>query len=198
MSGTDRDDRARAVHEAATAIIASRGAGALTLRELADALGGSMTLVTHYFPTQAHLMRGVLKHERTLLDDDLACAAATDDPHRQLYATLECLMPLTPSRLQRARARVLLALQASGSEPWMREHVTTVEARIRAAILDGLRPLVPAAELDQAADVVRVVLNGIVLSTIEHPAPWTPDRQRAVLDAMLRALIAEVGRAQSA
>jgi AcrR family transcriptional regulator len=184
MARIDRDDRARAVYDAAIALLARGGYSAITLRELADALGGSMTLVTHYFPTQADLMRGVLDYQLTLFEEELATVATSSDPAEQLREVIEWFLPISDETWNQERARVLLALQGNTEGGWMREYLNRVERQMRGVLRTHLGPLVAPEHLPLATDAVRMVISGIVLSAVEHRSYWTPERQRAVVDAL--------------
>lgn len=170
------------------AVLARGGYSALTLRALAEALGGSMTLVTHYFPTQSDLMKAVLEHQLTLFDNDLAELQGSSDPAARLRTLLEWFLPDDDESWDQERARVLLAIHAQSDNEWMASHLDRIEQRMRELLREHLRPLVDARDLEPATDMVRMTINGIVLSAVEHRPYWTPQRQRSVLDLLWTAL----------
>jgi hypothetical protein len=49
-------------------------------------------------------------------------------------------------------------------------------------------PLVEPARVDVTVDALRVIVNGVVLSAVEHPRKWPTKRQLALLDHMLGCL----------
>lgn len=184
MAKVDKADRLRDIYDAAFEILARGGFSALTLRELADALGGSMTLVTHYFPTQNDLMHGVLEHQFERFDDELETLAIGEEPAQRLRTLAEWFLPLDDESWNLERARVLLAIRSESDDEWMRPHLNRIDARMRSHLRDALRPLVGPTDLDLAVDMLRMVLNGIVLSAVEHRGHWTAERQLAVLDRL--------------
>jgi hypothetical protein len=45
--------------------------------------------------------------------------------------------------------------------------------------------LVPERERQFYIDLLRVVQNGVVLSSVEHPKYWTPEKQIEFIDALV-------------
>jgi len=44
---------------------------------------------------------------------------------------------------------------------------------------------VPESERQFYVDLLRVVQNGVVLSSVEHPKYWTPEKQIEFIDALV-------------
>ena len=53
---------------------------------------------------------------------------------------------------------------------------------------ERLAVLVPPEHLDLSIDIVRMALNGITLSAIEHRESWPPARQLSVILRVIDAL----------
>lgn len=177
-------------------VLAQEGPSGLTIQAVAEALGGSVTMVTHVYPTRADLMRGTVEYfvstGRRATDADAAVGAghSVDD---DLQAELRAMIPLDESQRRQERGRVAIisdkdresaAVFADGMESW---------ARVR--LREVLSPIVSKDKLPGAIDYLRVVVNGLVLSTTEHPDYWTPERQLATLATALAALKSEPGSA---
>jgi AcrR family transcriptional regulator len=152
---------------------------------VAKELGGSTTLVTHYFGSQAELLDGLAGW---LVDDweaDLAdLETGVDDPHERLRLFLRWLIPDSEESLLQERARIgLLAERQDRTEAV--EMFDIWDRRMRELIRQHLKPIVPKKELEMRVDMIRVMTNGLTFSAIEHPDGWTTDQMWAVLDQSL-------------
>ncbi len=177
----DHDLRRREILDATCRVLGEGGLKALSFRNVAQSLGGSTTLVTHYFASQDALLDGLAGW---LVDDwekEIGGFESTvEDPHERLVLLLEWLVPFDENSLTSERARIaLLAERLGGQET--RDIFDSWERRMRKLIRDHLTGLVPAGELEMRVDMVRVLTNGLTLSTIEHPEIWTKERLRSVL-----------------
>jgi AcrR family transcriptional regulator len=182
----DRDERRREVARAAIQLLAKRGPRGLTLRALADELGGSITLVTHFYPNRRALLDAVTEQ---VIEDSATELAALDNEHlapdERLRQFLTWLLPTTPDALALERGRVMLAAEPDDHFN-VQSFYDTWESKIRALIERYLTGLVPPEEKDFYVDLLRVVGNGVVLSAVEHPKTWTEDKQRAFIDGVIR------------
>jgi AcrR family transcriptional regulator len=189
----DRDERRREVARAAIQLLAKRGPRGLTLRALADELGGSITLVTHFYPNRRALLDAVTEQ---VIEDSATELAALDNEHlapdERLRQFLTWLLPTTPDALALERGRVMLAAEPD-THFNVQNFYDTWESKTRALIERYLTGLVPAEEKDFYVDLLRVVGNGVVLSAVEHPKTWTEDKQRAFIDGVIRLLRPRVG-----
>jgi AcrR family transcriptional regulator len=177
----DPDERRRQIVDATWAIITEDGLRGLTFRAVAERLGGSTTLITHYYGTQEELLNGVAE---SLLDswvdalDELE--AEHVDPRERLLILLEWLLPLSERGILEERTRVHLL--AEGMLEGQIRHVFDVwEERIRDLIRDHLRGVVPNEELEMRVAFLRALTNGLILSAIEHPDRWPAAEMTSVL-----------------
>jgi AcrR family transcriptional regulator len=184
----DRDERAREIHRAAFRLIQERGYAQLSLRSLAEELGGSMTLVTHYFSSQTALMESLLEYQLEEFDEDLALREHGVDASSRLRILVDWFLPNDEQSLSSERLRVLMQAQVPRDTPWMRPYLDRVEARMTELIREHLLPVVAPADLDIASDTLRMALNGVVLSAVEHPEKWDRARQSAVMQLVLDSL----------
>lgn len=184
----DHEQRRLEIVEATMAILAERGTRGLSFRAVAGRMGGSTTLVTHYFPTQQSLIDEVAatavkiwEHEIQELD------AQTDDPFRRLHNLLVWLVPTTETGLANERSRInLLSGQILGEEN--RATFETWDATIRGFLRSHLRGLVPPKDVERTVELLRVTTNGVVLSVVEHSDSWSAKRQLDVIDGVLALL----------
>jgi AcrR family transcriptional regulator len=181
----DHDERRRDIARAAIRLLAKSGPRGLTLRALADELGGSITLVTHFFPNRRALLDAVTSQ---VIEDSATDLESFQDtqlaPADRLRAFLMWLLPTTAETLQLERGRVLLSAE-SDAHFNVQEFFDTWEWTIRNLIERQVAPLVPESERQFYVDLLRVVQNGVVLSSVEHPKYWTPEKQTAFIDALV-------------
>lgn len=181
----DHDQRKREILNATCKVLGQGGLTALSFRAVAKELGGSTTLVTHYFGSQAELLDGLAGW---LVDDweaDLAdLETGVDDPHERLVLFLEWLIPNSEESLLQERARIGLLAERQESSKAV-EMFDVWDRRMRELIRQHLKPIVPKKDLEMRVDMIRVMTNGLTFSAIEHPDDWSKDHMRTVLDQAL-------------
>lgn len=181
----DHDLRRREIARAAIKLLADKGPSGLTLRSLAEEMGGSITVVTHFFPNRRAILEAVTSQ---LIEDGITELAATElpdlTPAEKLRAFLIWLLPTDTESLQLERGRVLLSAESEAHFN-VQEAADIWESTIRPLIEQYVAPLVPESELQFYVDLLRVVQNGVVLSSVEHPKYWTPEKQIEFIDALV-------------
>lgn len=182
----DHKARRREISLAAMRVLARSGPDGLTLRALARELNGSITLVTHFYPDRQTLLEGIIDEISTNYDEDLASLPSTDDRIENLRAYLLWMVPQTAEDIDVERCRV--ALVHSASNPAIARFFVAMEDKARSAFRERLTGLVPAEEVPGAVDYLRTLVNGAVLSAVEHPDIWTAERQHDVIEYGLRSL----------
>jgi AcrR family transcriptional regulator len=183
----DRAQRRRDITTAAIKLLAERGPAALTLRELAREMGGSITLITHFYPNRSALLEGITDQAFADYDADLARLETDLAPPARLRVLLEWMLPLDESSRKEEIARIML-LGSGDSDLPVQRFFDAMESKMRGLLRDHLSPLVPGGEVEPTAETLRVFTNGVVLSVAEHPADWPPARQLGLLDRVLNAL----------
>ncbi|TRW81012.1 TetR family transcriptional regulator [Mycolicibacterium sp. 018/SC-01/001] len=188
----DHVARREQIVTAATEVLAEAGFARFTLRVVGQRLGGSVTLVTHYFPNREALLDAVL--ERTLSDahakqDELAAIA---DPHDRLKAVIQYFLPIDDESTVIESARVALASQRN-VEPIVADHLEQIDPCMRQLIRTAISDFIPAQRLDATIDLIRLWTAGMVLTAIEHPATWTAQRQGEALDHFLKLIDLPIG-----
>lgn len=187
----DKEQRLQDISDASFRLLAKGGPSALTLKALADELGGSITLVTHFYPNRAALLAGFLgrfldESRREVLEID----TSSGDPRQRLRAVLEWLLPTTEESAQLERVRILIIAQLD-SEPEFAPFISEMEPLIRSILRDHLVGVVPDEELDITVDALRTFSNGVAISAVEHPEIWDADRQFKLLNFVLDRLALE-------
>lgn len=184
----DHDVRKRDIVRATLELLAESGTGGLSFRAVAARLGGSTTLVTHYFPNQDALLAEVASYSLVLWGeeiDTLDRQGAT--PTERLQNLLVWLMPVTPVGLMQERARINLL----SSELLGEGHRTALEewdVRIRSVLRNHLEELVPHDQVDKTVELLRVTISGVVLTVVEHPGLWPIERQLAIVEHLMQLL----------
>jgi len=181
----DHEGRRRAIVEATVQIIGEEGLDGLTFRAVAARLGGSSTLVTHYYKSRQALLDDLgVRLLRKWEDEVAALEAGVPSPRERLRLVLEWLLPSTKHALFEERARINLLASRNGQ--FRTVHLFRAWDRLmRSLIRRHLVGLVPDDRLDAIVDLLRSLTNGISLSTVEHPSMWPAKRQRALIDSAL-------------
>lgn len=183
----DRVEREAQITAAAIKLMAQKGPAAVTVRSLAEELGGSITLVTHFYPTRADIFRAVARRLIQDYDRELEDLTRATDPRERLRQVLIWLLPLATDARKLERARVLMSGEA-GSDAHIQDFFAAMERKMRSLLRACLRPLVSPQTLETHVDAMRALTNGVVLSVTEHPRLWTKARQVATVDLIMEAL----------
>ncbi|MFC9490171.1 TetR/AcrR family transcriptional regulator [Streptomyces hydrogenans] len=181
----DHDERREQIVTAATQVLGELGFAKFTLRAVGKRLGGSVTLVTHYYPSRDALLDALL--ERTLSEarskqDELM---AISDPHERLRSTIEYFLPLDEETTLIERARVALASHRE-VEPSVADHMEQIDPGMRQLVRVALADFIPADRLEKTVDLIRLWTAGVVLTAIEHPKDWTRERQLGALEEFMK------------
>lgn len=186
-STVDADTRRREIVDAAINVLAERGVQGFTLRVVASALGGSVTLVTHYYSSREELLSEMARYlgqawEVEALEKERGIA----DPMERLRILVHFLLPTSAKRYAEERAYIKL-LAASDGFPEVRRLLTVFDRNVRQLFRRHLTELVPADSVDEKIDMLRAVLTGTTVSAVEYG--WSQQRQRRVLDEALRLVL---------
>ena len=183
----DHGVRREQILQAAVEILAEGGPRMLTMRSLAEKLGGSIRLVNYYYPTRRALLEGFQAglDERWQPELD-ELDAASDEPRARLHSFL--IWSLSLDEESRMEERAWLSLLTVPTED--QAAVATVHARASAwvhdQLLDRLDGLVSSDRLEEVAAHLHVTTRGIIVLSEENPAQWPQNRQVETLDGVLR------------
>jgi AcrR family transcriptional regulator len=181
----DHEGRRRAIIEATVEIIGEVGLDGLSFRAVAARLGGSSTLVTHYYSSRQALLDDLGVRLLRKWEDEVArLEAGVPNPRERLRLVLEWLLPSTKHALIEERARINLLASRNGQFQTL--HLFRAwDRHMRSLIGRHLVGLVPDDRIDTVVDLLRSLTSGIALSAVEHPSMWTAKRQRALVEAAL-------------
>ncbi|MFF0698540.1 TetR/AcrR family transcriptional regulator [Streptomyces tendae] len=176
----DHDARRETIVKAAMRVLGESGFANFSLRAVSDRLGGSVTLVTHYFSSREALLSKML--EQTLDDARATQAelAAIEDPHDRLEAVLRFFLVLDDESMAIERARVAMASHRN-NDPIIPRDLDAIDVLMRELIQSAIQDFIGRHRLDITVDLIRLWTSGVVLSAIEHPDVWTPERQTEAL-----------------
>jgi AcrR family transcriptional regulator len=183
----DHDDRRRQIIAATLEVLAEQGPSGLSFRTVARYMGGSSTLVTHYFRTRQELLDALVEDITDWPRELEELEAGAEDPRERLRVFLRWLLPEDERGLREETARINLI--GERDTRLRTDHIFTAwDTNVRALITRHLNGLVPKKRVPAVVDVLRSTTNGITLSVVEHPDEWPVKRQYAVLDEVLHAL----------
>jgi AcrR family transcriptional regulator len=185
----DHEQRRKDILAAAEAIIAEGGLGALSFRAIGARLGGSTTMVTHFYANQSELLGDFAARSADQMREEIAAIVAEhDDPVERLDAVLfSWLLPLDDETIAQERMRINFAAARVLSED-SQVVLDTWERVIQESLRELLVPVVASRDVDVLADLLRSAWNGITLSTIEHPDHWTAERQVTVFRRLVEGI----------
>jgi AcrR family transcriptional regulator len=183
----DHDDRRSQIIEATLEVLAKEGPSGLNFRAVAGRMGGSSTIVTHYFSTKQELIDALVENLASWPAEVDELEVGVGDPRERLRLFLEWLLPCDERGLLEETARINLIGERDTRV--RTEHLFAAwDRNVRNLLTRHVEELVPAERVRTVVDVLRSATNGITLSTVEHPDEWPCDRQFAVLDEVLAAL----------
>ena len=187
----DHEQRRREVTAAATALVASRGRAALTVRNVAGEVGCSTKVVSHYFADMADLLHATYTSAADRARQRLDAVTAADPADIQGF--VEALLPLDAARrcdwsIWFAFWSEALTSRQLGTDQRERARTTTqrIEAILALLVCDGRLPA--TCDVADAARRLGALVPGIAGQALFDPARWTPARQRSVLAGELSLL----------
>lgn len=182
----DHDGRRQRIVQATVEVLAAKGLNGLTIRAVAEQLGGSVTLVTHYYSSREELIGDLAVQLAAGWGDDVAkLEQGLTDPRERLHALLRWALPQGRDELLIERARIEL-LAARDDFPEAGRVFAGWDDRMRGLFRDHLRELVAPKRVEATVDLLRAVITGITLEAYQHG--WSAQRQRRVLGDALAAL----------
>jgi AcrR family transcriptional regulator len=191
----DAQQRRREIVDAAIAVLAKQGFRGLTMKALAKELGGSVTLVTHYYRQRDDLIDDIADVlVGGWVADSLAFESDIEEPAERLRAFVHYLLPITEQRMTQERAYFML-LSASDGDSHVRGLLTSFDRQVRGLFRDHLRPLVAADALARTTDGIRALVLGVTLSAVEYG--WSAKRQRDTVDNALKMILNSAPRKQA-
>lgn len=185
----DHEQRRAEILAAAVALVAEVGLRDLTVRSIAARLGGSVTVVTHYFPTRQSLLESVAPWLLKRWQAQLSSSTTLEgDGIILLRSVLAWLLPLSAKSLADERAALSLLTAAESDRAGVGRLHAEIDPWLRGLIRVHLKGLVEEERMEAMVDLLRAATRGISVCACEDPEVWPAERQLAVLDDLLDAL----------
>lgn len=176
------DDIARAT----VFVVKERGAEGVTVRAVAERLGGSTTLITNFLPTRGDLLLNAVRFIVDGWNDEMT--RTLDGVSADEYFAAYSRWNLSTAGDDQAFRRLLIEVVASaGSYPDAQHAIRGFSRDNHETLLDAARAA-GSASPGFAADVIHLVLRGFYLASLEDPERWGPDQMAPVIDGLLALL----------
>jgi len=175
------------ITNAAIRVLARGGTQALTLKSLAEELGGSITLVTHFFTNRDELFVAITDELINSYDAMLDEAEQDLDAYARLRALLIWMSPITAEDVETETGRIALIWRRKEHES-IGHFFDAMEDRMRSLLRRRLDGMVATDMLEEAVGYLRAVTNGLTLSAVEHPDLWPRERIEWVIDHALEGI----------
>jgi AcrR family transcriptional regulator len=182
----DHAERRAEILRATLELLAEQGPRGLTFRAVANRMGGSSTLVTHYFSSRQALLDALAERVADWPRDLARLETDVDDPAERLRLFLRWMVPAGADGYIEERARINL-IGEHDAQIRTRKLFDTWDKHVRDHFRRHLEGLIAPRQVDAMIDLLRTLTNGLTLSAIEHPSQWPPERQFAVIDDALSA-----------
>lgn len=184
----DHDQRRYEIIVATTNVLAREGLKGLSLNAVAKQLGGTVTMITHYYGSKSDLINDLAERMIMAYEQDLdEIESGVEDPLVRLHAFLEWTLPLTDEGMIEERQRIRL-IGDCDEIPAIRAMFKKFDVRMRDFIREHLRPLVDIETLEDNTELLRVVTTGLCLAAVENHHEWPGERQIKVLNRTLSLL----------
>ena len=182
----DEQERRQEIAQATLEITEAQGAGAVTIRAVAEALGRSTAFVTNYVPSRAQLMFNALDYARGLWIDERSEATAGFAGIERL-AELARWMCQTNEHDTALRSLWIEVLAGAGPEIKVVMDITdhTLHDFQASARESALR------NAEQIADILYLYARGFHVKNVEDPSNWNDERVGRALAVLLESLFTQ-------
>ncbi len=177
----DHEERREAIAEATWRVISRAGPDGANMREIAREAGYTTGVVTHYFRDKRELMAFAFG---LMVDRSMARVVGSSGPAEALAQ----LLPVDERR--RLEATVWLALVgASLADPELgrelRQRYRQAREATAPSFRTALKDAAPEENVDDLADELLAVVDGITVDALADPERYPPGRQLALLHRAL-------------
>lgn len=188
----DHDERRRQIARAALKLLSSKGPEGLSMRAVARELGGSLTVVTHYYSTRRELLLDLPQQLAQDWSEDLSeLEAQAATPRARLRTLLAWLLPLDRDGLQEEMARFSLLVASTDADS--SEALAGFDDYVRELLRQHVTGLVPDDAVESSVELFRAFTNGIVVNAVMDPVGWPASRQEALLDLAIGLILPNEG-----
>ena len=184
------------VSEAAWRVIVREGLDRTSMRAIAQEMGCTTGVVTHYFRNKQELILFALNQVTEKLKVFMGKAMESSNGAEALVAMLSAFLPLDTERQDILRVWVAFLGYAVGRENMMTEHQNSA-AQLRAMLVKELERLQVAKILRQdinpeiEANALLALLNGVSMHWLIQADRLTSNQQQLVIRRYVNELLVE-------
>ncbi|MFC8126518.1 TetR/AcrR family transcriptional regulator [Streptomyces sp. NPDC057302] len=179
-------DTAQRLDEIAAATIRvarERGVRAVTIRAVAQQLGGSTAMVTNYVPSRSDLMVNAMRHAEEEWGREVEGVLEGTQGAERLAAFARWMC--TTADDDEVMRRLLMEIVGAGADAGREVDRVRTVARAQRDELEEVTVAAGTPAPALAADILHLLFRGYWLSTLEDPESWSDERgARAVLAAV--------------
>ncbi len=180
----NHEARRTRIEDAVISIATESGFAAVTIRAVANHIGASTSAVTHYVDNREALLRNAIRKELDIRQKDAETAIIGLDDSAALRALIEWAVLGSDEQTHRrwlalvlgAVTEPVLRAELDRFNDWWDEQMYQRIARVRPA-----DPLV-------AADLLNVLVDGLIVTGFDAGHLWPSGRRARLLDTVWRAL----------
>jgi AcrR family transcriptional regulator len=183
----DRNERLDSIAGAVRRVLERDGVEQTTMRNVANELGSTTGLITHWVEDRAGLLHLALR--ATADEQSARAAAALARRPRDVAGALDEYLLLDDAR--RSEMKVWLGFWALAlSDPVLQSEHRDRYRGFRSRFAEHLRGLgVTLSAARAATDHLMTTVDGIAVSAMFDPGYWTPARQRRHLREVVAAVV---------
>jgi AcrR family transcriptional regulator len=180
------DERLAAIAEATLRVADARGADGITIRAVAEQMGGSTTLVTNYIKSRAALINNAIDHVLARWRDDEASALDGVAPEDRLEAL--ALWSCSTTGDDDLLRHLFIEMLAKSRGPSDVSEALRHDAEEHRTHLRDAATLASTPDPDLTADILHLVLRGYYLASVEDPERWTAERVSPIVSRLVALL----------
>lgn len=155
--------RRKELIDAAIITIGERGSLDVTMSDIAKRAGVSSALAHHYFGGKEDLLLATMRQLVTdLILDMRAGLKRAETPRERLSALVRISFSANQFRPEIVAPWLAFYVEAQRS-PELRRVLRVYTHRLRSNLLSGLRPLLPKADADEAAEAIAALIDGFYI-----------------------------------
>ncbi|WP_080810507.1 TetR/AcrR family transcriptional regulator [Halomicronema hongdechloris] len=187
-------DRRLEVSEAAWRVIVREGLDRTSMRAIAQEMGCTTGVVTHYFRNKQELILFALRQVKERLQAAMEQAVESVPGPDRLVVMLAAFLPLDSERQEILRVWLAFLGYAVGRDNLMADHQQSA-AQLRTVIIQELEALkaqqILRSDIDPAteANALLALANGLSLDSLIQGQPLSLDQQRLVLQRYVKTLL---------
>ncbi|MEL6320288.1 MAG: TetR/AcrR family transcriptional regulator [Cyanobacteria bacterium J06626_14] len=189
-------DRRLEVSEAAWRVIVREGLDRTSMRAIAQEMGCTTGVVTHYFRDKQELILFALNQVTERLKTAMEQAIESVSGAERLVAMLSAFLPFDAERQDTLRVWLAFLGYAVGRENLMTEHQRSA-AQLRTVLVQELKALQSAHllrhDIDPVieANVLLALVNGVSLDSLIQANCLTSNQQRLVIQRYVNRLLVD-------